>query len=102
MSMPSKTRRRPTSVSPIPTTYLIVSNAIIEPMIPGSTPNTPASAQLGTAPGGRGVVGQVAGREVVGPVDDDVVVLEHVERILGVEVRPVLDDLDVGIHRLQR
>ena len=47
-----------------------------------------------------GVVGEVAGREVVGPVQDHVVVLEDVEDVAGVEVLADSDDLDVGVHRL--
>ena len=39
---------------PMSSRYLIVSKAIMLPMIPGSTPNTPASAQLCTLPGGGG------------------------------------------------
>jgi hypothetical protein len=33
---------------------LIASVAWIAPITPGSTPNTPPSAQLGTVPGGGG------------------------------------------------
>ena len=32
----------------------MASMAWTEPMMPGSTPSTPASAQLGTSPGGGG------------------------------------------------
>ena len=33
---------------------LIASMACMEPMMPGRTPRTPASAQLGTVPGSGG------------------------------------------------
>src|SRR6185312_3766006 len=46
--------RRPTNGSPIPSSTLIVSVACNRPMIPGSTPSTPASAQLGASAGGGG------------------------------------------------
>src|SRR5207248_10526791 len=48
-----------------------------------------------------GVVGEVPGREVVGAVDDQVVGLEDLERVLRVDVQAVLDDLDVGVDGLQ-
>src|SRR5437588_7885816 len=48
-----------------------------------------------------GVVGEVAGWEVVGAVDDDVVVLEYVEGVCRVQVLANADDLDVRVHRLQ-
>ena len=38
----------------MPMISLIASMACITPMIPGSTPSTPPSAQLGTMPGGGG------------------------------------------------
>ena len=41
-------------LSPMPRMCLIVSNAIRLPTIPGRTPNTPASAQEATEPGGGG------------------------------------------------
>jgi len=37
---------------------LIVSIAWIEPTMPGKTPNTPASAQLGASSGGGGQIMQ--------------------------------------------
>jgi hypothetical protein len=37
-----------------PSTSLIASVACSTPITPGSTPSTPASAQLGDAPGGGG------------------------------------------------
>ena len=47
-----------------------------------------------------GVVEQVAAREVVGAVDDDVVARDDVDDVGGVEARVVGDDVDVGIeHR---
>ena len=42
------------SGSPMPRINLSVSVAWMVPMIPGSTPRTPPSAQLGTSPGGGG------------------------------------------------
>ena len=45
----------------------------------------------------RRVVDQVARLKIVGAVDDDVVVLDHVEDILRVQRESVLDDLDVGL-----
>ena len=50
----STSSSRPASVSPIPRINLIASVAWMVPMRPGSTPSTPASAQLGTSPGGGG------------------------------------------------
>ena len=49
---------RPINDSPRPSSNLIVSRAWIEPTIPGKTPSTPASAQLGasSAGGGSGTV----------------------------------------------
>src|SRR2546429_205975 len=79
MSMPSKISSFPIMPRPMPRTCLIVSKAIIGPMIPGSTPKTPASAQLGTAPGG-GLGLRPA--EVVGAVEDlplQVAGVHHVE-----------------------
>ena len=54
MSSPSNSRYRPIIGRPMSSRYLMVSKAIMLPMIPGSTPNTPASAQLCTLPGGGG------------------------------------------------
>ena len=103
----------------MPRISLIASVAWIVPMMPGSTPSTPPSAQLGHQPGRRrlgiqaavaraagrrehrrlafeaedaavdvrlpqqhaGVVDEVARGEVVGAVEDDVVVAEDVERV---------------------
>ena len=42
----------PTSGSPNPSSNLIVSTAWIEPTMPGRTPSTPASAQLGASSAG--------------------------------------------------
>src|SRR6478736_2898302 len=44
-----------------------------------------------------GVVDHVAGREVVGAVDDEVVALEDLEHVVVVEALVVHDDLDVGV-----
>ena len=41
----------PVRASPAPVMTLIASAAIIDPMIPGKAPITPASAQLGATPG---------------------------------------------------
>ena len=46
--------RRPTRLSPKPTISRITSIAIRLPMTPASAPRTPASAQVGIAPGGGG------------------------------------------------
>ena len=50
----SSIARRPSSGCPPPITSLSASAACIVPMIPGSTPSTPASAQEGTEPAGGG------------------------------------------------
>ena len=47
-----------------------------------------------------GVVEQVARREVVGPVDDDVPPGEQLHRVRARQRRPVRDDLDVGVEGL--
>jgi hypothetical protein len=44
-----------------------------------------------------GVVDEVARREVVGPVDDEVVATDHVQGVLRRQVRLVLDDLHVRV-----
>ena len=54
MCRASYSSSRPSSVSPSPVISLIASVAWIAPITPGSTPNTPPSAQLGTVPGGGG------------------------------------------------
>ena len=48
----SMTSSLPLSGSPTPRITLIASVAWIEPTIPGSTPRTPASAQLGASSAG--------------------------------------------------
>ena len=53
-SSASYASRRPTSGSPRSSSSLIASSAWIDPMMPGSTPSTPASAQLGASSGGGG------------------------------------------------
>ena len=45
---------------------------------------------------------QVAGREVVGAVDDDVVAVDDVEDVVGAEPHVVGDDVDVGVERGER
>ena len=57
MSRASKSSRRPAKVSPSSRMILMASMAVIVPIMPGSTPSTPASAQLGTMPGGGGLAG---------------------------------------------
>src|SRR5262245_31481366 len=52
----SKSRRRSVNGRPIPRTSLSASVAWIVPMIPASTPITPASWQEATSPGGGGVL----------------------------------------------
>ena len=51
----SKRNNRPLNGSPIPVRTFITSFACKLPTIPGSTPKTPPSAQLGTIPGGGGL-----------------------------------------------
>ena len=46
-----------------------------------------------------GVVHQVPGREVVGPVDDEVVPVDDVEDVVRAEPDVVGDDVDVGVER---
>ena len=48
------------------------------------------------------IVQEVAGREVVGAVDDHVVRLDELEDVRRVEARVVCDDLHVGVERLDR
>ena len=43
----------------------------------------------------RGVVEQIAGGEVIGSVDDDVVVLDDVEDVVRAQGDRMLDDVDV-------
>ena len=50
----------------------------------------------------RRVVQQVAGREVVGAVDDDVVAADDVDDVVGAEAHVVGDDVDVGVERGER
>ncbi len=50
----------------------------------------------------RRVVEQIAGGEVVGAVDDDVVALEDVEDVVGAEADVVGDDVDVGVQLSER
>ena len=50
----------------------------------------------------RGVVHQIARREVVGAVDDDVVAVDDVQDVVGAESRVVGEDLDVRVHRGER
>ena len=50
----SKRSSRPISGSPIPSASLSASLACSEPTMPGSTPSTPPSAQLGASSGGGG------------------------------------------------
>ena len=54
MSIASINKSFPDKDCPIPIIILIASVACIVPTIPGNTPSTPASAQLGTSPGGGG------------------------------------------------
>src|SRR6478735_7820699 len=84
MARASKWIRRPTSPSPKPTISRIASRAIIEPMTPASAPSTPASAQLATVPGGGA---SVAGREIVGAVEDEVIAGDDGGRIAGIEAQ---------------
>ena len=49
-----------------------------------------------------GVVDEVAGGEVVGPIDDEVVLSEELHDVGGVEALVVDDDVDVGIDLLDR
>src|SRR5881398_1632380 len=94
----SKRSSRPTSGSPIPRQSLSASLACSEPTMPGSTPSTPPSAQLGASSGG-GVVDQVSRREVVGAVDDHVpAVGEDPLDVLRREPLDVGDDLDVRVE----
>ena len=46
--------RRPTKGFPPSSSSFIASVAIRTPIVPGSTPSTPASFQPGTKPGGGG------------------------------------------------
>ena len=48
-----------------------------------------------------GVVHAVAGGEVVGAVDDDVVVLDQVEHVFAVDDGLVLDELEIGVEVLE-
>src|SRR6266550_3401438 len=55
VSSASKSSSRPASVSPIPRRTLSASLAWSMPMIPGTTPRTPATEQPGASSGGGGV-----------------------------------------------
>lgn len=48
-----------------------------------------------------GVVGREAGGEVIGAVEEGIVVLEEVERVFGSEAAGVEGDFDVGIDLLE-
>jgi hypothetical protein len=50
----------------------------------------------------RGVVDQVAGREVVGPVHHHVELLEDLDDVVGPQPHVVGDDVDVGVERHER
>ena len=50
----------------------------------------------------RGVVDEVAGREVVGAVDHDVVAREDLEHVRARQPRAMLVDLDVGVEPRER
>ena len=52
VSSKSNSTSRPSRGRPAPVISLTASIAIIEPTVPHSAPTTPASAQLGTEPGG--------------------------------------------------
>ena len=54
-SRASNSSSRPASVSPIPSRSLSASLAWSRPMIPGTTPRTPATEQPGASSGGGGV-----------------------------------------------
>src|SRR5205085_11183744 len=49
----------------------------------------------------RGVVDQVAGGEVVGPVHDHVVAVDDVQDVVRAQADVVGDDVDVGVERGQ-
>src|SRR5438067_999101 len=66
----SKRSRRPESDSPMPSASFSVSFAWSEPMIPGSTPSTPPSAQLGAAPC-RGEIERGGRAETAGADQED-------------------------------
>ena len=51
----SKTKNLPLNGSPTPVITFMTSLACSEPIIPGKTPKTPPSAQLGINPGSGGV-----------------------------------------------
>src|SRR5207253_11200316 len=55
VSRASKSSSRPASVSPIPSRTFRASFAWSRPMIPGTTPRTPATEQPGASSGGGGV-----------------------------------------------
>ena len=76
--------------------------AIAWPALRGEHRDLPLPAKdgpvdVGSAQKHAGVVDEVAGREVVRAVDDDVVPLQDLERILGGETLGVADDLDVRV-----
>ena len=137
MSSALNRSRRPSSEVPLPSDELQDFGGLDEPMMPGSTPSTPPSAQLGTSPGGgrlgikaavarpaqvrredaglafepenravdvrllqqhAGVVGEVAGGEIVRAVHHDVVGADDVQGVLAGEAGVVKDDLDVRVE----
>ena len=48
------------------------------------------------------VVHQVAGREIVAAVDDQIVILEDVDDVVPRQTRLIGDHLDIGIQVLER
>src|SRR5579883_2345161 len=54
MPKASKISNRPIRGFPLPRINLMASSAWMQPIMPGRTPSTPPSAQLGTSPGGGG------------------------------------------------
>ena len=50
----------------------------------------------------RRVVEEVAGREVVGAVEHDVIAVEDLHHVVGAESHVVGHDVDVGVHGSER
>ena len=90
VSSASKSSSRPTSGSPSPRTSFSASFAWSKPMIPGSTPRTPPSAQLGASSGGGGVGEEAAVARALARLEDRHLALEPVDR--AVDDRDVVPD----------
>ena len=82
---------RPDQRSPMPSSSLIASVAWSRPIMPGTTPSTPATEQPGASSGGGGVGIEAAVARAVERLEDRQLALEAEHRRV--------DDRDAGAHR---